>query len=792
MSPAQKMMRLVIIGFTAILILLLAGTGVGIVYITSVNERLNNVIKQHNIKLNLTHKMLEVLQHRQFRLYTFFLQEDVFVREKIREDYLGLAGEYLKARETLLSMTLDEKINAEINRLDKLTSSTQRVQFLAMEGVEGGNKEAATEILLNTVWPLQNQVLAQIGHLVRMHEEQSDEAIAEAERSYHNAKLLMLPLGIGVILLGLIIAWQISRNAKDFTQTLENEQNRYKSLFQGGFDAVMLWDNGKLIDCNSAALKLFRFSSYEQFHNINLLDLLPEKQDDGVPSDYLLNRKMNEAMAQSSSYFEWQHKRLDGKLFPAEVVIYPVCIAGKPVLQIVVRDISERKEAEQRIEYLAYHDALTDLPNQSLFKDRLELCIANAHRNRQKLAVMLLDLDRFKTINSSLGHYIGDELLKQLARRLENFMPEGSTVARMGGDNFMLLLTEPGNIEAAVKFAEQVLALITRPFSIEQHTLHATASIGIVMYPDDGDNLEKLLKHADNAMYQAKAAGGNIYYLYTDQMNYTVYKHMMLENAMQRGIDRKEFMLYYQPKVETRNGRVIGMEALVRWQHPDMGFLGPQEFIGIAEQSNLIYPLSEWIIHTACMDMKSFRQKGFDLRVSINLSVKQFQNDTLLPYVKRVLEATGLDPACVEFEITESTTLNAEEESLAILRALKSTGVHLSIDDFGTGYSSLSYLKKYPIDVLKIDKSFVDGLPGDTNNIAISGAIINIAHSLGYAVVAEGVETTRQLEFMRQRACYAIQGYLAGKPMPLHEFERYVQHYQGKNVFTHTPFSTGD
>ena len=261
-------------------------------------------------------------------------------------------------------------------------------------------------------------------------------------------------------------------------------------------------------------------------------------------------------------------------------------------------------------------------------------------------------------------------------------------------------------------------------------------------------------------------------------MNYEAYKHMMLESSMQRAIDRKEFQVFYQAKVETRSQKIVGMEALARWLHPEMGLIKPQDFISIAEESGLIFPLSEYIMYTACRDTKAWQEQGFNLCVSLNLSVKQFQNDNLLPYIKNVLEVTGLSPGCLEFEITESITLNAEEESIAVLSALKAVGMHISIDDFGTGYSSFSYLKEYPIDILKIDKSFIDGLPKDTSNAAITDSIINLARNMGYAVVAEGVENADQFEFLKERSCYAVQGYYFSKPMPALEFERFLRDYK--------------
>ncbi|MFQ5879807.1 MAG: putative bifunctional diguanylate cyclase/phosphodiesterase, partial [Dehalococcoidia bacterium] len=425
------------------------------------------------------------------------------------------------------------------------------------------------------------------------------------------------------------------------------------------------------------------------------------------------------------------------------------------------------EERTETIRHLAYHDALTGLPNRALFQDRFTVAVAQARRNKEGLAVMSLDLDRFKLVNDTLGHGVGDRLLQNVAQRLGGLVREGDTIARLGGDEFLLLLPGIVRAEDAAKMGGKILEAISVPFHLDGTELHTTTSIGISLFPDDGKDLEALLMNADAAMYRAKEQGRNRYQLYTPAVGVEVYERLALENALRQALVRQELVVHYQPVANVNTGEIIATEALVRWQHPERGLLFPAEFIPLAEETGLIVPLGEWVLHIACAQNKAWQDAGLSpLRVAVNLSARQFQQPDLVEMVARVLKETHLDPHLLELEITEGTAMQNLASTIAVLHDLREMGVRIAIDDFGAGYSSLSYLKNLPVDALKIDRSFVCDLTTDPSDAAIAAAVIAMAHTLDLKVVAEGVENEDQLAFLRRRQCDRFQGYLLAKPMP--------------------------
>jgi len=429
-------------------------------------------------------------------------------------------------------------------------------------------------------------------------------------------------------------------------------------------------------------------------------------------------------------------------------------------------DITARKRAEEQVRDLAYHDALTGLPNRLLFQDRLALAVAQAHRHRQGLAVLFLDLDRFKVINDSLGHTVGDRLVREVAARLRTCVREGDTVARLGGDEFTLLLPHVGQAVDAAKVAKKVLDLVRIPFDIDGRELFVTASMGISLYPDDGTDAETLVKNADTAMYRAKEQGRDLYQLYTPAMNATALERLALESSLRRALSQDELVLHYQPIFDVASRRVQGVEALLRWAHPELGLVAPADFIPLAEITGLILPMGPWVLRAACAQARAWQERQPGLCVAVNLSARQFQEASLVAQVTDALADSGLDPRCLQLEITESSAMQNAQTAIQTLRELKSLGVGLSIDDFGTGYSSLSYLKRFPIDTLKIDQSFIRDIGRDPDDAAIASAIIALAHTLKLTVVAEGVETSGQLAFLAAHGCDRAQGYLLSRPFP--------------------------
>jgi diguanylate cyclase (GGDEF)-like protein len=440
----------------------------------------------------------------------------------------------------------------------------------------------------------------------------------------------------------------------------------------------------------------------------------------------------------------------------------------------LVRDISERKRTEEQIRRLAYCDSLTGIPNRQAFLENLESELRRAKDGATRFAVLFLDLDGFKRINDTLGHNVGDQLLMTVSDRLrETIRPSDlvsrgeahSNLARLGGDEFTILIPDLERVENALNVAQRVKEAMRRPFLIDGHEIFVTASIGISLYPEDGQDCNSLLKYADTAMYHAKNCGKNNAQLYSSSLTMQIMSHVKLEVGLRKALKNEELYLLYQPQIDVRSGDMVGVEALVRWRHPERGIISPTEFIPLAEETGLIVPIGEWVLRTACREAKSWQHlTGRPVRMAVNISAKQFKDDNLSQIVLSALHDTGLDPRMLELELTEGTLMDNAKATLATLEQLRAIGVYLSIDDFGTGYSSMNYLKRFDVRALKIDRSFICGLPQDSENAAITRAIIAMAHGLKMAVVAEGVETQEQLTMLEQYGCDMVQGFYLGHP----------------------------
>jgi len=451
-------------------------------------------------------------------------------------------------------------------------------------------------------------------------------------------------------------------------------------------------------------------------------------------------------------------------------------VIGVGMIACLLEDEREAAElAAVEVEHLAYHDALTGLPNRPLFMDRLIVAVAQANRGNAKLAVFFLDLDRFKDINDSLGHSVGDTLLKAVAERIRRCVREGDTVARFGGDEFTLLIPKIENIEDAAKIAQKIIETLKVPFMVHERELFMTTSVGVSIYPSDGLDPETLVRNADTAMYRAKEHGRDSCQLYAPAMNARAVERLALENMLRKALSQNEIVLYYQPQVDAQTGVIVGLEALIRWKHPEMGLIPPGQFIGVAELSGLIIPIGEWTLHTACKQLRQWQKKiDRELTMAVNLSARQFQQPDLLEQVREAVEDAGITPASLELEITESNAMQNAENTIYTLRELKAFGVRISMDDFGTGYSSLNYLKQFPIDTLKLDQTFVRDVTTDPIDAAIVSAVIQMAHSLQLTVVAEGVETQGQLDFLRKQRCDTIQGYYFSRPLAADDIEEFL------------------
>jgi diguanylate cyclase (GGDEF)-like protein len=452
-------------------------------------------------------------------------------------------------------------------------------------------------------------------------------------------------------------------------------------------------------------------------------------------------------------------------------------LAATPVLLLFgtvlsVRILRHRKRLQDRIHQIAFFDTLTALPNRTLLHQRLEHAIDRRHRDGHRLAVLFMDLDRFKVINDSLGHATGDVLLRHVAERLRGQVREGDTVSRMGGDEFVVLVENFEHIEVVSNLAERLVEQASAPYVLESKDCHVTASIGISVFPVDGGDSQSLLKMADIAMYRAKELGRNNYQFYSPSMNVHTLDRLQFESDLRHALERNELVLYYQPKINVASGLITGTEALLRWRHPQRGLVAPMDFIPLAEETGLIGPIGEWVLASACARNKAWQDQGLgNLRVAVNLSARQFADPMLLSRFSGIIQASGLDPSTLELEITESMVMTHGLNAVEALESLRITGVHITIDDFGTGYSSLAYLKRFPVDSIKIDRSFIRDIPGDSGGAKITRAVIALAHSLKLQVVAEGVESEAQLAYLRTLHCDEFQGFHQCAPLPEGEME---------------------
>jgi len=559
---------------------------------------------------------------------------------------------------------------------------------------------------------------------------------------------------------------------KQTEAALHRSEIKFHTLYDTTSDAVMLLDEKGFFDCNKATLAIFGCATREAFCTKHPSDLSPPQQPCGTDSMVLANRMIAMAMEKGSIRFEWMHKRNDtGKTFPTEVLLNAMELDGKPVVQAVVRDITERKCAGEKIQYLATHDVLTGLPNRSMFSQLLNYAIQTAQRYLRQFAVLFLDLDRFKIINDTLGHDAGDQLLKEIATRLKQSLRAVDVVGRLGGDEFVILIEEVSDSNQVAAVAHKILTSVIKPITLMGQESRITASIGISMYPKDAQDEQSLMKNADMAMYLAKEEGKNNYQFYCKDIQSKSLEHLSIETNLRFAIERNELSLHYQAKVDFKTNMITGVEALLRWQNPYLGSVTPTQFIPVAEETGLSIPIGKWVLKTACAQNIAWQQQGLPaVCMAVNLSLRQLTDDNLIDDITTALNDSGMAPNLLELEITESMVMNNPTRMIAVLAKIKNLGVRLAIDDFGTGYSSLAQIKHFPIDTLKIDRSFIRNIPQDIEDKAITEAIIAMGKTLSLTVVAEGVETVDQLNFLKEHACDEMQGFYFSKPIVSEQF----------------------
>jgi diguanylate cyclase (GGDEF)-like protein/PAS domain S-box-containing protein len=565
----------------------------------------------------------------------------------------------------------------------------------------------------------------------------------------------------------------------ELNQRLDQEIAMNRTIVDSSPFAIYTRDRqGHVKAWNAAAEKLFGWRA-DEIVGGPLLSVPDNKQGE---TQALRERVL---AGESIIDMEVQRQKRDGTLFDMSSTMAPLHDAQGQIngYLCIASDLSARKAAERQVEFLAYRDVLTGLPNRLLAQDRFSQAVAHADRLQRKLAVLFLDLDNFKTINDSLGHTLGDALLREFAERLSSCVRDSDTLSRQGGDEFLIMLSDLPSTDAATPVLIKIRESLQTPFVLDGHELTTSVSMGVAVYPDDGRDFDTLLKKADTAMYRAKDAGRNQYRFFNEQMYVEAVEHLRMKNGLQRALAHQEFTLHYQPQVDMQTGKVFGVEALVRWQHPEEGLIAPGRFIPAAEDSGLIVPIGEWVLQEACRQGVRWREAGLPtMSMAVNISAVQFRRGDLPQTIAKALHDTGFDPRLLELELTESVLISDIEVALSNVRQLKQLGVKLSIDDFGTGYSSLSYLKRFAVDKLKIDQSFVRDLVRNPDDAAIVRAIIQMAASLSLRILAEGVEDGATLALLREFGCEDAQGYHFARPMPAAALAAFVSAWPGPGV----------
>jgi diguanylate cyclase (GGDEF)-like protein/PAS domain S-box-containing protein len=562
-----------------------------------------------------------------------------------------------------------------------------------------------------------------------------------------------------------------------------NTQSIFETLFRTSPDGILLIENEVLIETNQKMIDIFGYASKEEFLKLSPLDMMAKRQADRGYSLIALSKMKHLAENDEIQEFEWLAQKADGSTFWTDILLTPIELSDRKLLYVVCRDISEKKATELEIlrqkdtlYHQAYHDDLTGLPNRTLFMIELKKSLEEAKIEKTKRALVFIDLDRFKQINDSLGHLMGDQVIMIVAKRLRLVISANDMVARLGGDEFLILLKDVETEEALIKKVEKILKISHEPMFIESHRLYSSASIGISHYPQDDTDADNLLKYADAAMYKAKEEGGNNFQFYLKEMTASAYENVMMERDLRESIKAKDFEVYYQPQIQLQTGLIIGAEALVRWNHPTVGFLSPDMFIALAIKTGLIIELDLWVMDTAMKDFAKWYKEGLTPGLlALNVNMQQLESSAFIDDVMKSIKRHQFQYSWLECELTETEVMKNPIKVIKILKELHDLGITIAIDDFGTGYSSLSYLKRLPIDKLKIDQSFIQDIGHDETAMAIVNTIIVLAQSLNLKVIAEGVETYAQEQFLAKHGCHQAQGFYYAKPLPAKDFKALLQ-----------------
>ncbi|WP_391557032.1 EAL domain-containing protein [Robertmurraya sp.] len=561
----------------------------------------------------------------------------------------------------------------------------------------------------------------------------------------------------------IVIVQDITERDRAERDLLESEE-RYRKLVEFSPETTLIHINREIIYVNQAGVELIGAHNSEQVIGRDVLDFIyPEDINQAI-------EKMKQVRKGISEISEYRILKLDGTVIFTDIMAFITTYEGEEAVQVIIRDISKRKKAEEQVELLAYYDSLTGIANRNLLYEHLSEAVTRNEKRGQTFAVMFLDLDRFKMINDTYGHSFGDLLLQKVSTRLTNSIGEEGKIFRYGGDEFIIVL-ETDKRSKVSETAEKIIFMLASPFVIKDRQMFISTSIGISIYPKDGENVEALIQNSDIAMYNAKENGKNNYQYYTSSLNLSHRWRMELETGLRNAITNNELSLHYQPQVDLVSNQIIGLEALIRWKHPDYGFISPAEFIPLAEETGLIFSIGKWVLKTACTQCKQWIDMGLPIdSVAVNVSPLQFREKNFVASVNQILEESDLPPKYLELEITESVTSNVDQ-ALSIMKEIKEIGVNFAIDDFGTGYSSLNYLRHFPIHKLKIDKSFIDEINQNKDGEEIVKTIIELGNRLRFQVIAEGVEHEQQMSFLKENNCFLAQGYFFSKPLPAEEIK---------------------
>ncbi len=599
-------------------------------------------------------------------------------------------------------------------------------------------------------------------------------AVAAMRRGAHDFVMKQSLGRLGAVIVRELSEADIRRSARMAAHSLQANEALLNSIINTAADGIAVVSlDGRIEFANPAFGRMTGYPPQE-LNGMRFRDLLQTDPADTSLGEVLFNTP--DTTAAEPVDLQTQARTREGRAFPVEIRASRMTVNDASKFTVVIRDISERARSEERMWRLTHFDELSGLPNRLLFRQLLEQALRDANREKKSIAVLFVDLDRFKLINDTAGHDSGDEVLRQVTSRLRQCLRESDLISRFGGDEFAALMRDIDDPEAARAAASRILSAVAQPYHLGGEDYHLSASIGISTYPSDSADATALLRNAEQAMYRAKDQGKNNFQFHSPQMNARSAEHVALERSLRQAVERDEFLVHYQPQVEIATGRVIGAEALLRWNRPGAGMVAPDKFIPLAEETGLIVPIGRIVLQQACAEARRWQDAGArDFRIAVNLSPRQFTQSELVVDVQRILKDSGLAPDSLELEITESMVMDNPERAAAILRELRGVGVQLAIDDFGTGYSSLSYLKRFPVNTIKIDRSFIQDVPADADDVAITHAIIAMGRSLRLSVVAEGVETAAQADFLRLHGCDMMQGYLISRPVPAADLGRFLE-----------------